>query len=80
MSQNGGGREGLDDDVGDDGRRGGAGEESVEGMTSAISPFCGLDIDMKRVGDGRYLIEMVCLFTFGAVPFPQGSGAVDLDC
>jgi hypothetical protein len=44
VSQNGGGRVGLDDDVGDDGRRGGAGEESVEGMTSAISPFDALDM------------------------------------
>jgi hypothetical protein len=49
VSQNGGGRDGLDDEVGDDGRMGGAGEESIEGMTSAISPFCALDIDMKRV-------------------------------
>jgi hypothetical protein len=49
VSQNGGGREGLDDDVGDNGRRGGAGDESIEGMTSAISPFCALDIGMKRV-------------------------------
>ena len=39
VSQNGGAIFSADDDVGDVGRRGGAGEVSVEGTTSAISPF-----------------------------------------
>jgi hypothetical protein len=39
VSQNGGGILNAGDDAGDKGRRGGAGEVSVNGTTSAISPF-----------------------------------------